>query len=100
MALSDDLLINALNEVHASVDSLRGDEKETREQLHAAILENTSRVSELNTRMAGMETNMHHFRQETRKEARRWGAVGGVFTAVLAILAELLRNLLWPHVQR
>jgi outer membrane murein-binding lipoprotein Lpp len=97
MALSNELLVNTLNGLRASVDSLRDDQKETREQLHAAVLDNTTRVSELNVRVAGMETSMRHFRQDVRKEARRWGAVGGVFTAVLAIVAELLRTALWPR---
>jgi hypothetical protein len=68
-----------------------------KDQLHAAVLDNTERIGELNARVAGMETTMTQFRQDARKDAQRWGAVGGVFTAGLAIIFELLRAAFWSR---
>jgi hypothetical protein len=90
-------ILDGMKALREGVQGLQDGQIVMRDQLHAAVLDNTNRVSELNARVAGMETTMTQFRQDVRKDARRWGAVGGVFTAALAIIFELLRNVVWPR---
>jgi hypothetical protein len=87
MGLQDDLLRDALQNLTHAVDQLRADQREMQEQVHAAVLDNTTKVSALDTRMTGMEASIRRFKTDVRKEARRWGAIGGACSAALAIVA-------------
>ena len=90
-------ILDGIKALREGVQGLQKDQTDMKNQLHGAIMDNTNRVSELNARVAGMETTMTQFRQDVRKDAQRWGAVGGVFTAGLAIIFELLRAAFWPR---
>jgi hypothetical protein len=94
MGLQDDLLLKALNDLTNSVECVRTEQGAMKDQIHAAVLENTGKVSALDSRMTSVEATMRHFKSDVRKEARRWGAVGGACSGALAIIIALLKFLL------
>ena len=95
--LSTDLLLSTLNGLREAVDGVRDKQDSMKDQLHAALLENTEKVMSLDARVAGMESSIKVMKKDTRKEARRWGAVGGAAASGAALVAALVRALWIVH---
>lgn len=98
MALSDDLLLNTLRTLQASVDNLQSTHNAMQSELHAAVLDNTKQITALDGRVAGVEHNMRRFKADAKKEAIRWGTVGGAAASAGAIIVALVKYLFTkPH---
>lgn len=98
MGLTEDLLVQALNGLREDVQALQGKQDTMKDELHAAILDNTVKTTALEGKVKDLDTGMRHFKTEVRKEARRWGAVGGFCSTAVAIVAALVKSLLrFPH---
>jgi hypothetical protein len=74
MPLSDDLLLEHLRGLRSSVDKLQVGQDE----LHATV--------------GQIQQDMVTFKDETKKEARKWGAVGGAFTTAAAIVVSVVKS--------
>jgi len=85
MSLSDDLLLEHLRSLRASVDTLQQGQTE----LHSA-------VTAVDTRVAGLEGSMKTLKRDVRKDARRWGAIGGAASSAVALLMALVKAVVFP----
>ncbi len=90
------LLLDNIKQLHDSVSDLRDRQDAMKEDLGDRITAVGTRLTAVEVRMTGMENSMTPFREEVRKEARRWGAVGGTLTAVLGVVASLVKVSYFP----
>ena len=94
MSLSDDLLLDKLQTLQRSMDALQSNQTATSAELHAAVSALDTRMTALDTRMTGMENSVRHFKADVRREARRWGAVGGAGAGIIAIAGAAVKWIL------
>jgi len=94
----DQLLLDALRDLRGSVDGLRGEQSKLKDELHAAVLDHTERLGHMETKVAlheqreaQHEQGQKAFRLELRKDARRWGAIGGAGTGMMAVLGVIVK---------
>lgn len=97
----DQLLLDALRDLRGAVDGLRGEQSKLKDELHAAVLDHTVRIGHMETKVAlqdqkqiQQEQGLRGFKLELRKDARRWGAIGGAGTGFVAVLGVILKAIL------
>lgn len=85
------LLLEALRELRGSVDGLRAGQDKMKDELHAAVLDNSERIGHMETKLALHDAGMKTLKAEVKADARRWGAAGGAGTSLVAVIGLLVK---------
>lgn len=80
MGQHDPLLVSTLEGMRESIDKI-GD----------AVTNQTAQIAVLDERMQNLEKRMLNVQSSVKKEARKWGAVGGAATGLAGIVAALAK---------
>jgi hypothetical protein len=80
----DPLLLDTLKDLRAAVGRVEDKQDELRDRVDI-------KVDALTTRVTQLETGQIQFRDEVKSEARKWGTIGGVATAITACFAVVAK---------
>lgn len=80
----DPLLLDTLKDLRAAVGRVEDKQDKLRERVD-------DNIEGLSTRVTQLETGQITFREEVKSEARKWGTIGGVATAITASFAVVAK---------